>query len=229
MRKDKEGWLEERLELEPLRAALLDRKVPKGVGWLYTLGSATLVVFITLVVTGIMLSMNYSPSPEHAYDSVLFITEEVPFGWLVRGMHHWAASAMVILAVLHGLRVLFMGGYKYPRELTWVVGVLLLLLVLMSAFTGYLLPWDQKAYWATVVGTNIAGEVPLIGDLLLKLLRGGETLGAVTLTRFYSLHVAIVPVLIASLIGIHLFLVIRQGISAPPRRAHHSSSASATK
>jgi quinol-cytochrome oxidoreductase complex cytochrome b subunit len=138
----REGWLEERLELEPLRAALLDRKIPKGVGWFYTLGSATLAVFLTLVVTGILLTLNYSPSPDHAYDSVLYITNEVTLGWLIRGIHHWAASGMVVLAVLHGLRVLFMGGYKYPRELTWIVGTLIFLLVLVSAFTGYLLPWD---------------------------------------------------------------------------------------
>lgn len=224
--KTQEGWLEERLELEPVRAALLDRKVPRGVGWLHTLGSATLVAFITLVVTGIMLTMNYSPSPDHAYDSVVFISNEVPYGWLIRGMHHWAASVMVVLAVIHGLRVLFMGAYKYPRELTWIVGVLLLLLVLSSAFTGYLLPWDQKAYWATVVGTNIAGQAPVVGDFLRDLLRGGDNLGTVTLTRFFSLHVAVVPVLIATLIGIHLFMVVRQGIAASPGRRGRRTPAS---
>ncbi|MBI2854530.1 MAG: cytochrome b N-terminal domain-containing protein [Chloroflexi bacterium] len=218
MRVKKEGWLEERVNLEPIRASLLDRKIPKGVGWLQTLGSATLITFVALVVTGVMLTMNYSNSPDHAYDSVQYIENEVTYGWLIRGVHHWAASGMVVLAVLHGLRTLFSGAYKYPRELTWIVGVLLLLLVMGAAFTGYLLPWDQKAYWATVVGTNIAGEVPVVGGFVLKLLRGGESIGAVTLVRFYSLHAAIIPILITTLISIHLFLVVRIGIAAPQRR-----------
>ncbi|MBI2958100.1 MAG: cytochrome b N-terminal domain-containing protein [Chloroflexi bacterium] len=226
MEKTKEGWIEERLELQPIKEALLDRKVPRAlagnIGWFYTLGSATLMTFVVLAVTGIMLTMNYSPTPDHAYDSVQYIMNEVSSGRLVRGIHHWAATAMVALTFLHALRVMFFGAYKYPRELTWVVGVLLFLLVLGSAFTGYLLPWDQKAYWATVVGTNLAGGTPVIGDFLLKLLRGGDTLGAVTLTRFYSLHAAVIPALIATLIGIHLFLVIKQGISAPPKLARRA-------
>ncbi|MFH1141561.1 MAG: cytochrome b N-terminal domain-containing protein [Chloroflexota bacterium] len=172
------GWIEERLELIPLVAQFLDRKIPAGVGWMYTLGSATLVTFITLAVTGIFLSTSYSPSPDHAWDSVQYITENVPFGSLVCGIHYWAANAMVILVFLHMLRVYFMAAYKYPRELTWIVGVFLLLLVLGSAFTGYLPPWDQKAYWATAVGTRIAGVVPVMGDFVRKLLLGGTEMGA---------------------------------------------------
>ncbi len=218
----KEGWIEERLELEPIRAALADRKMPRdlsgGMGWFYTLGSATLTAFIMLVVTGIMLAMNYSPSPDRAYDSIQFIMNDVSYGWLIRGIHSWAATAMAILVFLHALRVFVFGAYKYPRELTWIVGVMLLLLVMGSAFTGYLLPWDQGAYWATVVGTEIAAGVPLAGDFMAKAIRGGDSLGVVTLTRFYSLHAAVIPLIIASLIGIHLFMVVRQGISAPPRR-----------
>lgn len=212
------GWIEERLELRPLLSALLDRKIPAGVGWFYTLGSATLITFILLAVTGIFLSMSYSPSPDHAWDSVQYITEEVPFGRLIRGIHYWAANAMVVLVFLHMLRVYFMAAYKYPRELTWVVGVFLLLLVLGSAFTGYLLPWDQKAYWATTVGTKMAGAVPVIGDFVRKLLLGGTEMGAATLTRFYALHMLVLPLGIALLTGVHLFMVIRQGISAPPER-----------
>ena len=217
------GWIEERLELRPLLSALLDRKIPRGVGWFYTLGSATLITFIVLAVTGIFLSMNYSPSPEHAWDSIQYINEEVPLGSFVRGLHHWAAAAMVLLVFLHMLRVFFMAAYKYPRELTWVVGILLLLLVLGSGFTGYLLPWDQKAYWATVVGTEIAGSVPVAGDFLRESLIGGPEMGAATLTRFYALHMLVLPILIALLTSAHLFMVIRQGISAPPERSGRSS------
>ncbi|MDO8749677.1 MAG: cytochrome b N-terminal domain-containing protein [Dehalococcoidia bacterium] len=212
------GWIEERLALSPLISAFLDRKIPAGVGWLNTLGSATMVTFIILAVTGIFLSMNYSPSPDHAWDSIQYITEELPFGSLIRGIHYWAANAMVVLVFLHMLRVYFMAAYKYPRELTWVLGVFLLLLVLGAAFTGYLLPWDQKAYWATTVGTKIAGTVPVMGEFQRRLLLGGTDMGAATLTRFYALHMLVIPVGIALLIGGHLFLVIRQGISTPPDR-----------
>lgn len=212
------GWIEERLELRPLISQLLDRKIPAGVGWFYTLGSATLITFVVLVVTGIFLSMSYSPSPDHAWDSIQYITEEVPFGSLIRSIHLWAAYAMVVLVFLHMLRVYFMAAYKYPRELTWIVGVFLLLLVLGAAFTGYLLPWDQKAYWATTVGTKMAGAIPVIGDFARKSLLGGAEMGAATLTRFYAFHMLVIPLGIALLTGVHLFMVIKQGISAPPER-----------
>jgi quinol-cytochrome oxidoreductase complex cytochrome b subunit len=211
----KEGWLEERVELSKL-AWLGTRTVPRGVGWWYTFGSATLIVFIILVLTGIFLMFNYDPSPDHAYDSVQFITNNILFGSLIRSIHHWSAYAMVGLVTIHALRVFFMAAYRYPREITWVFGVALLLLVMGMAFTGYLLPWDQRAYWATTVGTNIAGETPFIGGWIKTLLLGGEQIGAVTLTRFFALHVAIIPGLIATFIGVHLFLVIRLGISPPP-------------
>lgn len=217
------GWLEERLELRPLLSPLLNRKIPAGVSWFYTLGSATLMTFIILAATGIFLSMNYSPSPDHAWDSIQYINNQVPMGSLIRGIHHWAAAAMVLLVFLHMLRVYFMGAYKYPRELTWVIGVFLLLLVLGSGFTGYLLPWDQKAYWATTVGSRIAGAVPLIGGFLRKTLVGGPEMGAATLTRFYALHMLVLPIVIGLLSGVHLFMVIRQGISAPPKRKEPSS------
>ena len=139
------AWVDERLEPSPLLSAFLFRHLPEGVSWLQTLGFSSLVVFLVLVVTGIALAMNYSPTPEHAYDSVQYITNEVPLGGIVRGIHKWAASAMVILVGVHMLRVFLMAAYKYPRELTWIVGVLLLILVIGSSFTGYLLPWDQKA------------------------------------------------------------------------------------
>jgi quinol-cytochrome oxidoreductase complex cytochrome b subunit len=209
-------WLDERTEIRGIWAALMERNIPIGVNWWFTLGSATLFIFILQAVTGMFLAMYYSPSPDHAYDSIQFIMNEVMFGRVVRGLHHWGASAMVILITLHMLRVFIMGAYKYPREMTWVVGVILLLLTLGFGFTGYLLPWDEKAYWATTVGTNMAGTVPVIGGFLLKVLRGGSELGAVTLTRFYAIHMLVLPALTLVFVGIHLFLVIKQGISAPP-------------
>ncbi len=213
------GWLEERIAIKELSDRFLYRKVPRGVGWWYTLGSATMVTFILLLFTGIFLMMNYSPSPDHAYESVQYIMQEVPFGAFIRSVHSWAASAMVVLIGLHTLRVFFMAAYKYPRELTWIIGVLLFILVMGSAFTGYLLPWDQRAYWATNVGTGIAGQVPVIGPLIQSILIGGSTIGAVTLTRFFTFHVGVIPPLIILLIVLHILLVVRQGISAPPGKS----------
>ena len=212
----KEGWFQERYELKDSVDRVLYRNVPRGVGWWYTLGSATLVTFLLLVVTGVFLMMNYSPSPDHAYDSVQYIMNSVPFGSLIRSIHFWSASTMVVLIGLHTMRTFFMGAYKYPRELTWVIGSLLFILVMLSGFTGYLLPWDQKAYWATNVGTGIAGQVPLIGSFIQNVLIGGASIGAVTLTRFFTLHVAIIPALTILLVGLHIYLVIKVGISAPP-------------
>ncbi len=212
------GWLEERLELSQSLGWFLNRKVPRRVGWWYTLGSATLVTFIILLFTGLFLMLNYSPSPDHAYESVQYLTKEVPFGGFIRSLHHWSASAMVVLIGLHGLRTFFMAAYKYPRELTWVIGTLLFILVMGSAFTGYLLPWDQKAYWATNVGTGIAGQVPLIGPFIQEILIGGTAIGALTLTRFFTFHIGVLPALTILLIGIHIFLVVRLGISAPPEK-----------
>lgn len=216
-------WLEDRLELSKL-AWLGTRKVPKGIGWWYTLGSATLIVFILLIATGAFLMFYYDPSPDHAYASVQYISNNVAFGSLIRSVHLWAAYAMVLLVGLHGTRVFFFGSYRYPREVTWVTGVFLLLLVGGMAFTGYLLPWDQRAYWATTIGTNIAQETPFIGSWLKELLVGGSIPGmtysiatpVITLPRFFTLHVAIFPAGIITLTGAHLFMVIRQGISAPP-------------
>jgi quinol-cytochrome oxidoreductase complex cytochrome b subunit len=211
------NWLDERIHWRQVWEAIFLRKVPK-VNWFYTLGSATLFVAVNQAVTGILLTIYYVPTPDHAYDSVQFITTEVSAGWLIRGLHHWGASAMVVLAVLHMLRVILHGAYKYPREVTWFSGVFLLLVVIGFGFTGYLLPWDQKAYWATVVGTRIAGTPPLIGDWILRIVRGGEELSAVTLARFFGVHVWVLPAALALLTLFHLYLVIRIGISAAPTR-----------
>jgi quinol-cytochrome oxidoreductase complex cytochrome b subunit len=211
------AWLDERVGWRKVWEAIFLRKVPK-VNWLYTLGSASLFLAVNQIVTGILLTVYYVPTPDHAYDSVQFITTQVPAGWLIRGLHHWGASAMVVVTVLHMLRIVLHGAYKYPREVTWFSGVALLLIVAGFGFTGYLLPWDQKAFWATTVGTRIAGIPPVIGDSILRALRGGETLSAVTLARFYGGHIWMLPAALLLLLLIHLYLVIRIGISAPPRR-----------
>jgi len=210
-------WIDERVDLKGIKLSLLDRAVPRNLTWWHTLGSATLAVFMVQVITGIVLAMYYSPSPDHAYESVRYLDRAVASGGVLRGIHHWGASAMVVLTVAHMIRVFTMGAYKYPREINWLFGVILLFIVIGFGFTGYLLPWDQKAYWATQVGTNIAGTTPFIGGNLVTLLRGGAQQGAATLTRFYSLHVLLLPALLVVVAGIHLFLVVRQGVA--PRAA----------
>lgn len=209
-------WIDERLGISSILHGFVDRPVPRDVGWLHTLGSATLFLIIVQVVTGIVLTISYVPSPDHAYQSIQHI-DGTPFGALVRGIHHWGATLLVLAVVLHVIRVFAWASYKYPRELNWLIGAVLLFVVLGFAFTGYLLPWDQKAYWATVVGTNVAGQVPFIGGPLLELLRGGTQLGASTLVRFYGVHIWILPAVLFLLVGVHILAVIRQGIAAQPR------------
>jgi quinol-cytochrome oxidoreductase complex cytochrome b subunit len=209
-------WLDERLGWRKVWEAIFLRQLPK-LNWLYTLGSATLFVAVNQLVTGILLTIYYVPTPDQAYDTVQFITTQVPAGWLIRGLHHYGASAMVILTVLHMLRVIVHGAYKFPREVTWFSGVALLLVVLGFGFTGYLLPWDQKAYWATTVGTRIGEVTPVIGRYILLLMRGGEELTGVTLARFYGAHVWALPAALLGLILFHLYLVVRIGISAVPK------------
>jgi quinol-cytochrome oxidoreductase complex cytochrome b subunit len=209
------AWLDERVGFDDFYKNLLDRPEPSG-NWWNTLGSASLFLFIMQVLTGIFLTVYYTPSPDHAYDSVLYIMNEVQFGWLVRGIHHWGASLMVIVVFIHMLRTFVSASYKYPRELTWLVGIGLLLLTIGMGFTGYLLPWHQMAYWATTVGTAIAGSVPFLGDFILQALRGGPDLSALTLQRFYAAHIWILPLLMGGLIGAHLFLVMKHGESHWP-------------
>jgi len=210
-------WLDERLGWRSVWETIFLRKVPK-VNWSYTLGSATLFAAVNQAVTGILLTIYYVPSPDQAYASVQYITTQVPAGWLIRGLHHYGASAMILLTVLHMVRVIFYGSYKYPREVTWFTGVGLLLVVFGFGFSGYLLPWDQKAFWATTVGTRIAEVTPLIGDAILRIMRGGKELTAITLARFFGVHVWFLPATLIILIGIHLYLVIRIGISSVPTR-----------
>jgi quinol-cytochrome oxidoreductase complex cytochrome b subunit len=209
-------WIDDRVDLASMRRTLLDRKMPAGLTWWHTLGSATLAVFTVQVVTGIVLAMYYSPSPDHAFDSIRYLERSVVSGATLRGIHHWGASAMVLLVVAHAVRVFTMGSYKYPREANWLLGVVLLVLVMAFGFTGYLLPWDQKAYWATQVGTNIAGTTPVVGGTLVRLLRGGGQLGAATLARFFALHVLVLPALLGGIVLLHLAIVVRQGIAPRP-------------
>lgn len=209
------NWLDERLGLQGIYATVLDRKVPK-VNWWFTLGSASLFLFVMQGITGIFLTVYYVPSPDRAYDSIQYIMNDVPFGWLIRGIHHWGASLMVIFVFVHMLRTFFFGAYKYPRELTWVTGAVLLLTTLGMGFTGYLLPWNQRAYWATTVGTQIAGQVPLIGPYITQVLRGGTDLSAVTLARFFAVHIWFLPAIIVAMISVHMYLIIRLGIAGVP-------------
>lgn len=211
------NWLDERVGWRQVWETIFLRKVPK-INWFYALGSASLFLALNQGITGILLTIYYVPTPDHAYDSVQFITTQLPAGWLIRGLHHWGASAMVIVVVLHMIRVILYGAYKYPREVTWFTGVLLLLIVVGFGFTGYLLPWDQKAFWATTVGTLIAGTPPWIGDWILRVIRGGQDLSAITLARFFGVHVWVLPASLAILIAVHLYLVVKIGISAIPKR-----------
>ena len=211
------GWLDQRIDLTGIRRTLLDREVPDRLTWWHTLGSAALTVFMVQVITGVVLGTFYSAAPDHAYESIQFMQRQVTAGGLLRAMHRWGASAMVVLVLAHMIRVFSMGAYKYPREVNWILGVLLFFVVMGFGFTGYLLPWDQKAYWATQVGTSLAGTTPLLGGILVKLLKSGSQLGAATLSRFYAFHVLWLPLLFAVVILLHVALVIRQGIAARPK------------
>src|SRR5215475_2886522 len=210
-------WIDERTSLSGAGRWLMFRKVPQGTNWFYTLGSATLFAFLSQAVTGVFLAMYYRPDPSGgAYESIRYVTNDVFLGQFVRGMHKWGSSVMVILIFLHMGRTFFFGAYKYPRELNWVIGVTLLILTMVMGFSGYLLPFDQRAYWATIVGVNINGTGPLIGPYLSDFLRAGPEFGATTLSRFYAIHMLLIPGLMAALIGFHLYLVTKLGTTAPP-------------
>ncbi|MGD2205402.1 MAG: cytochrome b N-terminal domain-containing protein [Anaerolineae bacterium] len=209
-------WLDERFDVRVPLQVFLKKPVPKhAIKWYFCLGGITFTLFVIQGVTGILLSLYYKPTPQEAYDSILFIMNNVRFGWLVRSIHSWSASLMIAACVAHMLRVYITGSYKKPRELNWVAGVVLLLLTLAFGFTGYLLPWDQKALWGSTVGSEILGVVPWIGDELLALLRGGPDITGMTLTRFYGGHMLVLPVLTFLFLAIHFIIIRRQGISGP--------------
>jgi menaquinol-cytochrome c reductase cytochrome b subunit len=209
-------WLEERSGLVGATKYFLFRKVPRDSSWWHTLGSATLTAFLVQAGTGLILAFYYKPDPDKAYESIQHITNDLTLGWLVRGMHRWGASVFIILMFLHMARVFLFGAYKYPRELNWIVGVLILLTGMLAGFTGYLLPWDQTAYWATVVGININASAPFLGPFLAQFLRGGAEIGENTLSLWYALHMLAIPGALFGLIGLHLYLVVRLGVSSPP-------------
>jgi menaquinol-cytochrome c reductase cytochrome b subunit len=209
-------WLEERSGLVGGTKYFLFRKVPRDSSWWHTLGSASLTAFLVQAGTGVILAFYYKPDPDKAYESVEHITNDLTLGWLVRGMHRWGASVFIILMFFHMARVFLFGAYKYPRELNWIVGALILITGMLEGFTGYLLPWDQTAYWATVVGININASAPFLGPFLAQFLRGGAEIGADTLARWYALHMLLIPGALFALIGLHLYLVVRLGVSSPP-------------
>ncbi len=207
-------WLDQRIRFRELSEALLHVPIPRRAETLY-LGGITLFFFIVQVTTGILLVLYYRPTPDAAYESVLFIMNGVRFGWLIRSLHAWSANLMIIACILHMLRVYIQGAYKAPRELTWMAGVILLLLTLGFGFTGYLLPWDQRAYWATTVGSESFGAAPLIGPYLLRFLRGGTEVTALTLSRFFGVHILVLPATLALFLLVHLTLIHQQGLSDP--------------
>src|SRR5881409_2679751 len=210
------GWVDERTGASGFLRGFLFRKVPKGTNWFYTLGSATMFAFLSQAVTGVFLAMYYDPNATKAYESARYITNEVFLGEFVRGMHKWGSTVMVVLVFLHMGRTFFFGAYKYPRELNWIIGVVLVVLTLVMSLTGYLLPFDQRSYWATIVAMNINGTGPFVGPYLADFLLAGPQFGATTLSRFYAIHMLLVPGLIAALIGAHLYLVAKLGTTAPP-------------
>ncbi|HEX9670707.1 MAG TPA: cytochrome bc complex cytochrome b subunit [Thermoanaerobaculia bacterium] len=210
-------WLDERLSLASARELAAHKTVPVHRYMpLYYFGGMTLFFFLVQVMTGMLLMLYYRPSADEAFESIEFIMTTVPFGWLVRSIHSWSANLMVFFAFAHLATVFFLKAYRPPRELTWITGCLLLFLTLGFGFSGYLLPWNQLAFFATKVGTDIAGAVPLVGEWLLRFLRGGERVGGGTLSRFYGWHVAILPALTLLLLGVHLLLVQLHGMSLPP-------------
>ena len=209
-------WTEERFHLKEPLGKVLSKPVPMfATAWYYCLGGISFALFAILGITGIMLAFYYQPTPEGAYASIQYIETQVLFGSAVRAIHHWSANGMVVVVVAHMLRVFITGAFKAPRELNWMSGVFLLVLTLAFGLTGYLLPWDQTAFWASTVATEIAGAEPGIGNLALVLLRGGWEVTAVTLSRFFALHVLVLPAVIVLFLVAHFLMIRRQGIARP--------------
>jgi hypothetical protein len=207
-------WLDERYQVSEPLSKILNKPVPtSALRWWYCLGGITAFLFVVQAGTGIMLAFYYKPTPQEAFASIQFIENQVRFGAAIRAVHHWAANGMIVMCVAHMLRVFIMGAFKNPRELNWVSGALLLILTLAFGFTGYLLPWDQRAFWATTVGSEIAGSLPVIGDLALVFLRVGWNVTALTLSRFYALHVIALPIFTLAFMGAHFLMVRRLGIA----------------
>lgn len=215
------GWFIDRLGLERLldfgpRHPVHPGQVEGRKSWMYVFGMATLIAFLLQLATGILLVTRYIPAPDSAYESLLYINEEVVLGWLVRGMHYFGASAMVLLILAHVVQVFLTGAYKFPREMTWFFGVALLALTLLMAATGQLLRWDQNGIWTVSVGSQLLARVPWIGDALARFVLAGDQVGGATLSRFFAFHVLIFPLLILLVVGVHVYLVLHHGVSEPP-------------
>jgi len=224
------NWLDERLPVKVVQETVAHKTVPvHRYSVCYYFGGMTLFFFIVQVVTGILLMLYYRPSANEAFESVEFLMTTVPFGWLIRSIHSWSANLMIFFAFVHLATVYFMKAYRRPREVTWMTGVLLLFLGMAFGFSGYLLPWNQLAFFATNVGTDIAGSVPFVGDWILRFLRGGERVTGGTLSRFYGWHVAILPAITSAVLAIHLILVQVQGMSVPPKARDEAASKPAMK
>jgi cytochrome b6 len=211
-----ENWLDDRYDIKPLRNLIKHKKVPvHKFSLFYYLGGITLFLFIVQVITGILLLMYYKPGEDSAFESVRFIVTQVSFGWLIRNIHSWAANLMIFFAFAHMFSVFFTKAYEKPRELTWVSGMILLALAMFFGFSGYLLPWNELAFFATKIGTDIAGIVPFIGNDIKEVLRGGDEVTDATLSRFYGIHVAILPLITTIFLVMHLFFVQKQGMHEP--------------
>jgi ubiquinol-cytochrome c reductase cytochrome b subunit len=211
------AWIDERTGINGLIQHALYEEIPASSGWKHVLGSVALYSFIVQVTTGILLAFNYAPTPGEAYNSLKFILNELTAGSLVRSMHHWGASVMIVVVGFHMGQVFLWGGYKRPREATWMVGVTLLLLTLAYGLTGYLLPWDNRAYWGTMVTVQIAGSAPVVGPYIQRLMGAeGGVLGVMTFSRFFAMHVLVLPPITAILIAVHLYLVRRHGVAPEP-------------
>ena len=209
-------WLDHRTGLETAIRQFLYEEIPASSGWHQVFGSVAVFLFLTQAFTGALLAFNYAPTPGDAYNSLRYILTELTGGRLIRGLHHWGASMMIVVVVLHMVQVFLYGAYKKPREATWMVGVVLLLVTLAYGLTGYLLPWDNRAYWGTVVTTRIAGQAPFLGPYMLRLMGGGGAVGVVTFARFYGLHVLLLPPATLLLIAVHVYLVRKHGVAPAP-------------
>jgi len=214
-------WFDRRLNLRDAVVPLMEHPVPPQlagpVGWWYIFGSASLTLLIVQILTGIGLSLVFVPSADRAYESLLFLNYEHPLGWFLRALHYYAGTGMVVMVLVHMTQVFLHGAFKYPRELTWVTGAMLLLCTLGMFFTGQVLRWDPDAYWGLAVGASMAGRVPVFGPQVVHLLLGGPVIGGAALSRFFALHVFIIPGALLLLLGVHLWLVVKRGVSVPPR------------